>query len=247
QTRPKRARPEEPQGSEESDPRALGNNRQLLSVAPNPMLTDELTASRKLPGSRTNAGPFSRLHGGPAQRPGMLTGKYPQGEWVGEAPGGACGAGSCCAGVDPGGVVVGAEVGVAGGGVVEHVPDDDQDRAGDSDERLEFAAAFDDAPVAFAEEGVGFRGRGGGLAERPFEIRVAPAGLATALDRSGLDGAWTQFGPRHQVRGGGEPAHVEPDLGENDLRESRADAGNLVESLDRGRLAGTVGARASAA
>ena len=38
-----------------------------------------------------------------------------------------------------------------GGGVVEHVPDDDQDRAGDSDERLEFAAAFDDAPVAFAE------------------------------------------------------------------------------------------------
>src|SRR6476660_7323083 len=92
----------------------------------------------------------------------------------------------------------------------------------------EFAAAFDDAPVAFAEEGVGFRGRGGGLAERPFEIRVAPAGLAAALDRSGLDGAWAQFGPRHQVRGGGEPAHVEPDLGENDLRESRADAGNLV-------------------
>ena len=27
-------------------------------------------------------------------------GKYPQGEWVGEAPGGACGAGSCCAGAD---------------------------------------------------------------------------------------------------------------------------------------------------
>src|SRR4029077_19285645 len=112
-------------------------------------------------------------------------------------------------------------------------------------ERLEFGAAFDDAPVAFAEEGVGFRGRGGGLAERPFELRAAPAGLAAALDRAGLEGAWTQFGPRHQVRGGGEPAHVEPDLGENDLRECRADAGNPVESLDRGRLAGT--ARASAA
>ena len=27
-------------------------------------------------------------------------GEYPQGEWVGEAPGGACGAGSCCAGAD---------------------------------------------------------------------------------------------------------------------------------------------------
>ena len=26
--------------------------------------------------------------------------KIPQGEWVGEAPGGACGAGSCCAGAD---------------------------------------------------------------------------------------------------------------------------------------------------
>src|ERR1700724_2676644 len=92
-----------------------------------------------------------------------LTGKYPQGEWVGEVPGGACGAGcvlcrcgfgsgggfegdavahrhqlrdvvACSAfGVDPGGVVVGAEVGVAGGGVVEQVPDDDQDRAGASD------------------------------------------------------------------------------------------------------------------
>ena len=37
------------------------------------------------------------------------------------------------------------------------------------------------------------------------------------------------------------------DLGENDLRESRADAGNLVESLDRGRLAGTVGDGARAA
>ena len=55
-TQPKRARPEEPQGSEESDPRAHRNNRQLLSVAPNPMLTDELTASRKLRGpGRTRA------------------------------------------------------------------------------------------------------------------------------------------------------------------------------------------------
>ena len=40
---------------------------------------------------------------------------------------------------------------------------------------------------------------------------------------------------------------VEPDLGENDLRESRADAGNLVESLDRGRLPGAVGCGVRAA
>ena len=69
-------------------------------------------------------------------------------------------------GVDAAGVVVGAEVVEAGGGVGEQVPDDDEDGAGDGDERLEFAAAFDDAPVAFAEEGVGLGGRGGGLAER---------------------------------------------------------------------------------
>ena len=36
-------------------------------------------------------------------------------------------------GVDPGCVVVGAEVAEPGGGVVEHVPDDDQDGAGDRD------------------------------------------------------------------------------------------------------------------
>ena len=35
------------------------------------------------------------------------------------------------------------------------MPDDDQDGAGDRDEGFEFAAAFDDAPVALAEEGVG--------------------------------------------------------------------------------------------
>jgi hypothetical protein len=40
--------------------------------------------------------------------------------------------------------------------------------AGDRDQGLEFAAAFEDAPVAFAEEGVGLDGRGGGVAERAF-------------------------------------------------------------------------------
>ena len=69
-------------------------------------------------------------------------------------------------GVDPAGVVVGAEVVEPGGGVGEQVPDDDQDGAGDRDQGFEFAAAFDDAPVAFAEEGVGAGGRGSGVAER---------------------------------------------------------------------------------
>ena len=58
-------------------------------------------------------------------------------------------------------------------GSVEQVPDDDQDGAGDRDQGLEFAAAFDDAPVAFAEEGVGFGGCGGGVAEHAFQVGVA--------------------------------------------------------------------------
>ncbi|GAB3534262.1 hypothetical protein GCM10027403_09790 [Arthrobacter tecti] len=63
-------------------------------------------------------------------------------------------------------MVVGAEVTEAGGRVSDQAPDDDQDGAGDRNERFEFAAAFDDAPVAFAEESVGFGGRGGGFTER---------------------------------------------------------------------------------
>ena len=120
----------------------------------------------------------------------------------------------------------------AGGGVGQEVPDEDENGAGDRDQGLELAAAFDDAPVAFAEEGVGLGGRGGGVAERALEVGVALAGLATTGERAGLDGAWAQFRPRHQVRGGGEPAHVEADLGEDHLRRVRADAGDLVEAVD---------------
>ena len=69
-------------------------------------------------------------------------------------------------GGDSVGVVVGAKVAEAGGRVGQQVPDDDQDGARDRDEGFELAAAFDEAPVAFAEEGVGFGGRGGGLAQR---------------------------------------------------------------------------------
>ena len=83
-------------------------------------------------------------------------------------------------GVDAAGVVAGAEVVVAGGGVGEQVPDDDQDGAGDGDEGLELAAAVDEAPVAFAEEGVGLGGGGGGLTEDALEVGVALAGFAGA-------------------------------------------------------------------
>jgi hypothetical protein len=54
-----------------------------------------------------------------------------------------------------GGVVVGAKIVEVGSRVGQQVPEDDQDGAGDRDQGLEFAAAFDQAPVALAEEGVG--------------------------------------------------------------------------------------------
>ena len=83
--------------------------------------------------------------------------------------------------VDAGVVVVGAEVVEAGVGVGEQVPDDDQDGAADRDDGLLLAAASGDAPVAFAEEGVGAAGGDGGLAEDPGQVAVAVAGGAVAL------------------------------------------------------------------
>jgi hypothetical protein len=82
--------------------------------------------------------------------------------------------------VDAAGVVVGAEVVVAGGRVGEQLPDDDEDRAGDGNERLQFAAAFDEPAVALTEERVRLRGGGGGLAEDAFQVAVALAGRARA-------------------------------------------------------------------
>src|SRR5215218_2623645 len=75
--------------------------------------------------------------------------------------------------VDAAGVVVGAQIVEAGGGVGEQVPDDHQDGAGDGDQGLELADAPDQAAVALAEEGVGLGGRGGDLAEHALEVGLA--------------------------------------------------------------------------
>jgi hypothetical protein len=92
----------------------------------------------------------------------------------------------------------GAEVLVAGGAVVEQVPDDDQDGAGDGDHGLELAAA----PVALPEEGVSPAGRGGSLTEYSLEVGVA---LAVLPERF-LAPDWTVCGadlsPGHRVAGG---------------------------------------------
>src|SRR5688572_5985573 len=61
-------------------------------------------------------------------------------------------------GVDVSGEVVGAEVGEAGVGISEQVPDDDQNGAADRDDRLLPASASRDPAVTLAEEGVGYSG-----------------------------------------------------------------------------------------
>src|ERR1700739_4262782 len=71
-------------GPKESGPRAHGNNRQFLSVAPNAILTPRAqTASQTFRRAGRTRRPFSRLDGG-GQRRGLLTRKS-EGEWVGES------------------------------------------------------------------------------------------------------------------------------------------------------------------
>src|SRR4051794_36053375 len=75
----------------------------------------------------------------------------------------------------------GAEVDELGAGVGQQVPDDDQDRAADGDDRLVLAAAAGQASVALTEEGVGAGGADGGLAQGAGQVPVALAGSVLAL------------------------------------------------------------------
>src|SRR6266704_2373225 len=137
--------------------------------------------------------------------------------------------------VDAAGVVAGAQVVVAGGGVGEQVPDDHQDGAGDGDQGLALAAALDQTPVALAEEGVGLGGSRGGLTQHALEVGVALAGLAGAGLGAGLEGPWAQPGPRHQLPRSGEDTHVQPELGEEDLGGAGPDAGDLIQPRHGGQ------------
>ncbi|MGW6412508.1 hypothetical protein ACWF95_35745 [Streptomyces vinaceus] len=62
-------------------------------------------------------------------------------------------------------VPVGSEFPVVGGGVVDQVPGGDEDGPGDRDQGLGVATAFDQAPVAGAEERVSAGSRVRGLTE----------------------------------------------------------------------------------
>src|SRR5260221_10735254 len=113
-----------------------------------------------------------------------------------------CGAG-CGYGV-LGVVVVGEEVGEAGGAVADEDAGDLGDGPGDRDDAFLLAAASGYAPVLLAEAGVG-PGRGhDALAERAAQVRVALAGAAGPGPVAGLEGARGQAGPRGGVPRGGD-------------------------------------------
>lgn len=145
-------------------------------------------------------------------------------------------------GVDVSGEVVGAEVIEAGLGISEQVPDDDQHGTPDRDDRLLLPATPRDPAVALAEEGIGAAGDGRGLAEDPGEVPVAVAGgpVALVLAGRGLD-ARGELRPRAQVPSGGEPGHVDTDLGDDHRSRDRSDPGNLIEPLHRKVERGQVG------
>src|SRR6266849_806823 len=100
--------------------------------------------------------------------------------------------------VEAGLVIAVAEVGEPGCGILQQVPDDDQDGAGD-----------------------------GGLAKAAAQPGVALALLPGPGAGAGLAGRRAQPGPGHQVGGGGEPTHVQAHLGDDGAGQVGADAGDL--------------------
>jgi len=107
------------------------------------------------------------------------------------------------------------------------VVDDGQYRIAGSDERLLLAAPSGQAPVAGAQEGVGTRVDERDAAQGAGQPRVAlGAALADGLTGRLVD-LRAELGPRHQMRGGGEPGHVDPDLGEQLGGGNGAHAGDV--------------------
>src|SRR5690348_9147599 len=110
----------------------------------------------------------------------------------------AAGVAGLAAAVGVPGVPVGSEVAVAGGGVVEQVPDDDQDGpAHGAAGLLPPAAAGTGGKAAepLAEEGVGVRGGVGGQDRDPLSVGVAVPLLAPARAGPGLPRRRSQPGP----------------------------------------------------
>ena len=88
-----------------------------------------------------------------------------------------------------------------------------------------------------ADVGAGTPRGPGALGEDRAELGVALAGPARAVLPGGLVVARAQPGPRRQVRRGGEPSHVDADLGDDDL------GGAFTDPRDRGQQLGLLGER----
>lgn len=91
--------------------------------------------------------------------------------------------------------------------------------------------------VAGAEE-VGSRPTGSDGTERRFDQggtkpRVAGPGRRIATTTGAFVGARTDPRPRREMAGGGEPAHIDPNLSDDLLGPVACDAGDLVHQVDR--------------
>ena len=102
-------------------------------------------------------------------------------ELVQEAAGPAAGAGLA-------GVPAGTEFGVAGLGIGQEVPDDDEDGASDGAPGPVAAKAPGQAAEPLAEEGIGRRGAGGSLGAVATQVRIAVALSRLAAAGTGLAG-----------------------------------------------------------
>src|SRR5215203_2796079 len=165
-------------GNRKSEPRAPSTVRDPSRSRPRRQTDSTASATRNAPASAGNPARFSRPHGVPRRdmetdrkRPAWVgrwqpasvevdvrrvwgrrrSGSRGQGDGVAEGLELAdVGAGLAVL-VDAAGVVVGAQVLEADGGVGQQVPDDHQDGAGDGDQGLELADAPDQAAVALAQ------------------------------------------------------------------------------------------------
>src|SRR6266704_4235389 len=141
----------------------------------------------------------------------------------------ALGVAGLAAAVGVPGVPVRAEVAVAGGGVVQEMPDDDED--GPAYGAAGFLAAASagaggDAAEALAEEGVRVRGGAGGQDGDALGVGVAAALLPPALAGPGLPRGRGEPGPGHQRLRGREGAHVQAYLGDQGSGGFPAQAGD---------------------
>src|SRR5450631_2569725 len=130
------------------------------------------------------------------------------------------------------GEVIAAEVVVELAGA-EHVPDRDDDRVLDRAEGFLVPAAGSESGVLGGEVGVFAAGRGqGGFFECPVKPFGAVAGLPGAAFAGGLVVAWALPGPRRELFGRGEDAHVDADLGDDAFGGAPLNAGDRAQQLN---------------